>query len=88
MMEVKVRLFGAFRKYGNGSELQLELSENSTVRDLRAALARKLTALDPGFRDQGLVEDSAFASEAEVLAETAALARGAVVAVLPPVCGG
>lgn len=84
-MRIKVRLFGAFRglggNSGNGSELELELSHGARISDLRAALAR-VTG------NEALVADSAFASEARVLQDSAELAPGTVVAVLPPVCGG
>jgi len=87
-MRVTVRLFGSFRKYGDGSRLEVELPAASGLPALRGALVSKLKALHPEFAEEQLVGESAFATEAAVLDDGAVLPDGATVAILPPVCGG
>jgi len=87
-MRVTVRLFGSFRKYGDGSRLELDLPTAGGLPALRGALVSKLKALHPEFAEDQLVGESVFATEAAVLDDWAVLSDGASVAILPPVCGG
>ncbi|MBI3555572.1 MAG: MoaD/ThiS family protein [Deltaproteobacteria bacterium] len=80
-MKIKVRLFGAFRNYGNGSLLEVELDPGATVAALREALRVHV-------KEPRLLSDSAFADETAVLIDAQVLRDGTTVAVLPPVCGG
>ncbi len=88
MIEVRVRLFGAFRKYGDGREIAVELPERSGLGELKSALAVKLRARHAGFRDDGLLASSAFAGETAIFPPDVKFERSCSVAVLPPVCGG
>lgn len=88
VIEVKVRLFGAFRKYGDGREIVLELPERSGLSELRSALAACLAENYPEFDEARLLEESAFADETAILASGARFEKNCSVAVLPPVCGG
>ena len=88
MIEVKIRLFGAFRKYGDGSEIRIPLPKNASINSLRSVLGTRLEELYPGFGEAGLLQDSAFANDTEILRNDSTLDRDCVVAVLPPVCGG
>lgn len=80
-MKVTLRLFGAFRNYGTGSELELDLAEGATISDLRLMLAREVGNVK-------LADDSAFAVNGAILQGSVKLSHGSIVAVLPPVCGG
>lgn len=80
MIELKVRLFGAMRRYG--TEAKIEVSEPVSPLVLRKKLGEKF-----GW-DQTLLSESAIANESAILAETALIDRSCTVAVLPPVCGG
>lgn len=88
MLEVKIRLFGAFRKYGNGSEIELKVPPSSPLSVVRSALVERLLHLDPDFREVNLVNDSAFALENEILQGGSKIERACSLAILPPVCGG
>lgn len=88
MIEVKVRLFGAFRKYGDGREIAVGLPERSGLNELKSALAGKLRAEHAGFSGEGLLASSAFADESVLLPPDMKFERSCSVAVLPPVCGG
>ena len=87
-MKLPIRLFGAFRKYADGSELELELPEECNLASLKKALAAHLAELDPNFSDHALILDSAFADEKNILTEQDMIVRGTKLAILPPVCGG
>ncbi len=80
-MQVKIQLFGAFRPLGDVMELQLV--EQAKVSDVRAAFAANV----PGELHDTLAV-SRFADEKAVLAEDAAIAPNAILAILPPVSGG
>jgi molybdopterin converting factor small subunit len=88
LVPVRVWLYGAFRKYGDGEELVVEMPEGSSVADLKQGLAAKLGELSPGFREHGLIEVSVIADESAILAPSTILSPGAALAILPPVCGG
>ena len=89
MIDVEVRLFGAFRSYGPPSALvSLAVPESATVSTLKKALAAALRGLNPGFQDERLIEDSAIADERSVLAADAVIRKPCRLAILPPVCGG
>lgn len=80
-MKVKVRLFGAFRDYDESGELEFELQAGATAAQLRAELALVVGRPE-------LLAESVLADENSVLSENHVLREAAVVAVLPPVCGG
>ncbi len=88
MLEVKIRLFGAFRKYGNGSEIELKVPPLSPLSVVRNVLVAHLLHLDPDFSDVDLVNDSAFALENEILQGESKIEQACSLAILPPVCGG
>ncbi|HRC26833.1 MAG TPA: hypothetical protein PKX87_05320 [Alphaproteobacteria bacterium] len=78
---VRVRLFGAFRTYGEA--LEVTIPAGGVARDVREALARRLKP-----EDSRLVHDSALADDTRILDEEATMDRDMTVSVLPPVCGG
>ncbi|MCC7259483.1 MAG: MoaD/ThiS family protein [Alphaproteobacteria bacterium] len=84
-MQITLQLFGAFRPFGD--TLALELPERGTVADLRPLLAAQLENSTTPL-PKGLIKSSRFATETEILAESAPLAHGAVLAIIPPVSGG
>lgn len=86
--KVQVRLFGAFRKLGNGRELEIAVPANATVKDLRAALRNVITTELNRPAEAPLVDESAIASDQSILAEDEVIPSGARLAILPPVCGG
>ncbi|BDG05555.1 MoaD/ThiS family protein [Anaeromyxobacter oryzae] len=90
-IQVRVRLFGAFRKYSSGAELRVDVPSGTTVSALRARVGEALRAACPTFGDQGLLDVSVLADDERILDEDQALGDGhdeITLAVLPPVCGG
>lgn len=86
-MKVEVSLFGAFRECEPSALLVLDLPGAAKVSDLRLALQAHAQAHWPNCRP-GLLQYSAFASEARVLREHEPLPEDGRMAVLPPVSGG
>ena len=76
-----IRLFGAFRKYGDTLELRLE--PGASVADIKSCLAQKLDT-----NDAALVADSAIANDNTIIGAGEVFEMDAVLAILPPVCGG
>lgn len=87
MMDVEVKLFGAFRDCQSQPQLRLTLPDGATIADLRAALDAHGRAHWPAFKP-ALLARSAFASESCVLRDGEAVPAGVSMAVLPPVSGG
>ena len=89
MIEVELRLFGAFRNYGSETaEFRLSVPEKTSVASLKKAFAAELRGRVPHFSDEQLVEDSAIADERRILSSGDILERSCRLAILPPVCGG
>lgn len=88
MIPTKVNLFGTFRQYGNGENLELDLPANISLTQLRQAFIRRLLEIDPAFRQQELVFASAFADENGILNNDNSFFITGALAILPPVCGG
>lgn len=88
MIRTKVNLFGAFRQYGDGENIELDLPANISLRQLRQAFIRRLLEIDPHFRQQELVFASAFADKNGVLNDEKITTILGELAILPPVCGG
>jgi molybdopterin converting factor small subunit len=88
-IRVRVRLFGAFRKYSERAEVALDVPRGTTVAALRRHLGEALRAACPGFADQPLLDISALADDERILDDAHLLGGDRLsLAVLPPVCGG
>jgi molybdopterin converting factor small subunit len=84
MIRVAVKLFGAFRKYGDGREVTLDLEGPMAVREVKQALARKLDAAGV----EQLLAESVLATGETILSDDQVIGTECSLAVLPPVCGG
>ena len=85
-MKVSVKFFASLREAVGVATLDLELAPSATLRDLRAALARRLDA-------EGAAAIAARAvrvavNQEFIAGEETSLAAGDEVAFLPPVTGG
>ena len=78
---VSIRLFGAFRKYGEVAVL--EAPAGIGIGELKGLFSTWIGGIEAS-----LVTDSVFADEKEVLAAGVVIEKDANLAVLPPVCGG
>ncbi|WP_163933558.1 MoaD/ThiS family protein [Paraferrimonas sp. SM1919] len=86
-MIISVKLFGAFRPFGQQIDVTLN-TDSPKVSDLRIAFKQALKQLPQGFDNDALLQSSRFADEQSVLAESAKLKSETVYAILPPVSGG
>ena len=78
---ISIRLFGAFRKYGEVAVL--EAPAGIGIGELKGLFSKWIGGIEAS-----LVTDSVFADEKEILAVGAVIEKDANLAVLPPVCGG
>lgn len=78
---VSMRLFGAFRKFGEN--VSFTVPAGSGIGDVKRRLAEVLDAADAK-----LISESALANDDEVLDARAVFTQDCRLAILPPVCGG
>ncbi len=87
LIEIEVKMFGAFRKYENSS-IKFPMESDSSVEEVKHQLQNILTQNHPGFSETQLIADSAIANEYKVLANSDRIQAPCKLAILPPVCGG
>ena len=78
---ITMRLFGAFRKYGE--KVSFTVPSGCTATDIKEKLAEVLK-----LADKNLIRDSALASDNEIIGGDTVLTKDSHLAILPPVCGG
>lgn len=87
-MEKRIKFFGILRKFGDASGFyHTSISENMSVEKLKTQLKQELSQKFQNF-DAAIIDESAFASDSEVLTAQAMIPVNAEIALLPPVCGG
>lgn len=89
MIEIKFRYFGAFRNFSGKVQIpHLEFAHPLDVSELKALLAAEFRKqLGDGAADV-LIEDSAVATEEDILPLSYRLEKSCTLMLLPPVCGG
>lgn len=80
-MKITVSHYGTFRKLGQSTDL--DISGPTTIGLIRTALIAQL-----GEQNRLLIEDSAIASDTEILPDEFIIDSDCALSVLPPVCGG
>ena len=78
---ITMRLFGAFRKYGEN--VTFTAPSGCTATTVKEKLAEVLK-----LADKNLIRDSALANDNEIISSDAVLTKDSSLAILPPVCGG
>lgn len=86
-LDLRVKLFGAFRKYHTGT-LSFSVADGASITEVKEQIAQTLRDLVPGFRDDELIEKSALATNRRVLTNGDCVEESMDLAILPPVCGG
>ena len=81
-MKVTVKMFAAARDAVGQDAVELELSQNSTVTELRTALVDSYPNIKP------LLARTLFAIDAEYVADNMVISEDADIACIPPVSGG
>ncbi len=84
MIEIKMNLFGAFKKYQNlENPISLKFNSPVTIDQIKKEMGKY-------FDSNGiqLILDSAIANESEVLEINTLIQHSCKLSILPPVCGG
>lgn len=81
-MIVKVNLFAAAKDMVGSENVEVELDDAATLRELKQMLAER----HPDMMD--IIDKSAFAVDQEYANDSRALYHGAEVGLIPPVSGG
>ena len=89
-MKVKIELFGASRDFSSHNSLDLNLNNNSTIKDMRNEL---INYLDEKFNgNEGykkIVNSSAFCSENNnIVSDNYKIKNNEKIAIIPPIGGG
>ena len=89
-MKVKIELFGASRDFSNHNSLDLNLNNNSTIKDIRNEL---INYLDEKFNgNEGykkIVNSSTFCSENNnIVSDNYKIKNNEKIAIIPPIGGG
>ncbi len=88
MNKIRIRTFGAFRKYFPDGVMTFSIKENESVGEFKARLNQFLIEEVAGFSDAHLVFESAIASGDTILQDTDVIKLDKELSLLPPVCGG
>ncbi len=88
MLEVKVRLFGAFREYSENNVLHFEFEPGASLATIKQSLEHRFSVLRPDKPAAALLAQSVLADDQAVLAEGFVLEKSQELAIIPPVCGG
>jgi len=80
-MKIVIQHYGAFRKLGDSTALEVSLP--ATIGAIRTAMAARLEG-----QHKLLVQDSAIANDADILPDAYVIEGACVLSILPPVCGG
>ena len=89
-MKVKIELFGASRDFSSHNSLDLNINNNSTIKDIRNEL---INYLDEKFNgNEGykkIVNSSAFCSENNnIVSDNYKIKNNEKIAIIPPIGGG
>ncbi len=88
MSTIRVRLFGAFRKYIPSGVISITIDRPCGTTEIKSKILQQIKSENANFCDDLLIAESALANEKEILFEDAMVDNSAQLALLPPVCGG
>jgi len=88
MMEIELKLFGAFREFEPSGSVRLIVPSDADVAALRQALDHYAQQNWGAAYKPGLLKVSAFSNDAELLRDHSRVADQKGLALLPPVSGG
>ena len=89
-MKVKIELFGASRDFSNYNSLDLNLNNNSTIKDIRNKLIDYLDEKFSGNENyKKIVNSSAFCSaDDNIVSDNYKITNNEKIAIIPPIGGG
>ena len=88
-MKVVIELFGASRDFSDKNLIELDIKNNSTIRDVRKEM---LDYLDLNFKGNKnfikIVNSSAFCSNDNIISDNYKITNNEKIAIIPPIGGG
>ena len=88
-MKVVIELFGASRDFSDKNSIELDIKNNSTIRDVRVKM---LDYLDLNFKGNKnfikIVNSSAFCSNDHIISDNYKITNNEKIAIIPPIGGG
>ena len=88
-MKVVIELFGASRDFSNKNLIELDIKNNSTIKDVREEI---LDYLDLNFKGNKnfikIVNSSAFCSNDNIISDNYKITNNEKIAIIPPIGGG
>ena len=88
-MKVVIELFGASRDFSDKNSIELDIKNNSTIRDVRVKM---LDYLDLNFKGNKnfikIVNSSAFCSNDNIISDNYKITNNEKIAIIPPIGGG
>ena len=88
-MKVVIELFGASRDFSDKNLIELDIKNNSTIRDVREEM---LDYLDLNFKGNKnfikIVNSSAFCSNDNIISDNYKITNNEKIAIIPPIGGG
>ena len=89
-MKIKIELYGASRDFSSQNSLDLNLDNNSTIKDIRNELINYLDKKFSGNESyKKIVNSSAFCSENNnIVSDNYKITNNEKIAIIPPIGGG
>ena len=89
-MKIKIELYGASRDFSNHNSLDLNLNNNSTIKDIRNELINYLDEKFNGNESyKKIVNSSAFCSaDDNIVSDNYKITSNEKIAIIPPIGGG
>ena len=89
-MKIKIELYGASRDFSSHNSLDLNLNNNSTIKDIRNELINYLDEKFNGNESyKKIVNSSAFCSENNnIVSDNYKIKNNEKIAIIPPIGGG
>ena len=88
-MKVVIELFGASRDFSDKNSIELDIKNNSTIRDVKGKM---LDYLDLNFKGNKnfikIVNSSAFCSKNNIISDNYKITNNEKIAIIPPIGGG
>ena len=88
-MKVVIELFGASRDFSNKNSIELDIKNNSTIKDVRGKI---LDYLDLNFKGNKnfikIVNSSVFSSNDNIISDNYKITNNEKIAIIPPIGGG
>jgi len=89
-MKIKVELFGASRDFSKNNILELDINNNSTIKDIRHEMINYLEKYFKGNQNYiKIVNSSAFCSEKNnIVSDNYKITENEKIGIIPPIGGG